>query len=93
MFNRVSEKWPGVCLPAGRRVVGLGQHREHHVERGHPHPEVEDDVAVVGSDPVVLRLERPGGADLGRLVAGAGEDEGRPSLAVEDLAADVDLPA
>ncbi len=83
----------GRLLAAGRRICGLGQHREHQVEGRHAHAQAQHDVAVVGRQPVVLGLQRPADADLGRLVAGARDDEGRPALPVEDLEAVVDLPA
>src|SRR5207244_11368485 len=65
------------------RVVALGEDAQHDVVGGKTHAEASHDVAVVRCDPVLLGDERPGDADLGRLVAGAGEDERSAALPVE----------
>ena len=81
----------GGLFATRRRIGGLRQHRQHQVQRRHAHAHAEDDVAVVGGEPVVLGFERPADSDLRRLVAGAGDDERRSALTVQDLEAVVDL--
>ena len=83
----------GRLLATGRRIGGLGQHRQHQIERSDAHAQAQHHVAVVGRDPVVLRLQSPADADLGGLVAGARDDEGRSPLAVQYLEPVVDLAA
>ena len=72
-------------------VVGLGEEAEHDLLGAHAEHDHDARVAVVGQHPVDALLERVGGADLCRLVAGAGDREGGPALAVEDEHAVVDL--
>ena len=58
----------------------------------HAGPDVDDAVLAVGGKDEVVRSQRPGAADLGRLLAQAGRPDAELALALEVVALDVDAP-
>ena len=78
-------------LPTGAiRILTPGKEGEHLVPGRHPKPEDDAGVAVVGRHPVAAGTQRRRRADLGAFLPLAGDDEGRPTLAVDQPHALVD---
>ncbi len=69
--------------PAAARVGRAGQELQHRLSGGEAEDDHHTQVAVVREDPVLARDEGQGAADLGRLVAGAGDGERRLALPVQ----------
>ena len=78
-------------LPASTvGILAPGKEGQHLVARRHAEPEDDAGVAVVGRHPVVARPQRRGRPDLGPFLSLAGDDKGRPALAVDQPHALID---
>ncbi len=80
-------------LTSARHRIGLpGEYGEKHIEWRDPPRKGDAHVAVIGEDPVPLRIERADRRHLDRLMARGADDERRPPLAVESEHPIIHLP-
>src|ERR671913_64290 len=87
--DRVKGQLVALGVPAGQVGPAVEAEDRQHLHAG---PDVDDAVLAVGGEHKVVRPERPGAADLGRLLAKAGRPDAELALTLKVVALDVDAP-